>query len=232
SRARVAEFHRWLPHVLTDQHESRHDSYFFQPGVPSRQNPLTPPGNLELTRKLAQYHADAMDAAGEMYFTEDTYDDFYFGKGSSYPDINGTIGILFEQPNVKGPVLERGNRPLTFQNAISNHLTTTLSTLRGSVAHGDELKAYQQEFFGLMSERAGSAGFTAWVMGDDGDPARAAELLKVFEQHSVEFQPLGNLHMEKGNHFSFTICMEGEELTIPFHRIREVRKNGKCIWKR
>jgi len=38
--------------------------------------------------------------------------------------------------------------------------------------------------------------------------------------------------MEKGNHFSFAICIAGEVLTIPFHRIREVRKNGECIWKR
>ncbi len=51
-------------------------------------------------------------------------------------------------------------------------------------------------------------------------------------EDAVEFQPLENLHMEKGNHFSFTICVVGEVLTIPFHRIREVRKNGECIWKR
>jgi hypothetical protein len=190
SRARVAEYHRWLPHVLTDQHESRHDAYFFQPGVPSRQNPLTPEANLRLTRLLAGYHAAGMDATGEMYFTEETYDDFYFGKGSTYPDINGTIGILFEQPNVKGPVLERGNRPLTFQNAISNQLTTTLSTLRGSSEIRDQLIAYQHEFFSLMSDRAENAGFAAWVIGDDGDPARAAALLEVFEQHQVEFQTL------------------------------------------
>jgi hypothetical protein len=191
SRARVAEFHRWLPHVLTDHHESRYDSYFFQPGVPTRQNPLTPAANLELTRRLAGYHAAALDAAGEMYFTEDTYDDFYLGKGSSYPDINGTIGILFEQPNVKGPVLKRGNRTLTFRNAIRNQFATTLSTLRGAVELREEFVTYQRDFFRTMAERAGDAGFAAWVMGDDGDPARAAELLDAFRQHQVEFLLLG-----------------------------------------
>jgi hypothetical protein len=129
SQARIAEFHRWLPHVLTDQHERGRDGYFFQPGVPSRQNPLTPVENLQMTRALAQYHAKAMDEAGETYFTEDDYDDFYYGKGSTYPDINGTIGILFEQPSIMGPVLERDTGLLTFSEAISNHLRTTLSTL-------------------------------------------------------------------------------------------------------
>ena len=49
---------------------------------------------------------------------------------------------------------------------------------------------------------------------------------------SIEFHALDELQPEKGNHFSFTLCVDGEILTIPFHRIREVRKNGVCIWKR
>ena len=49
---------------------------------------------------------------------------------------------------------------------------------------------------------------------------------------TVNFQPMQNLQMEKGNHFSFTVCMDGELVMIPFHRIRKVRKNGECIWSR
>ena len=49
---------------------------------------------------------------------------------------------------------------------------------------------------------------------------------------AIEFYPLAALHMDKGNNFSFTLCVDGEILTIPFHRIREVRKNGQLIWKR
>ena len=37
-----------------------------------------------------------------MYFTKEGYDDFYYGKGSTYPDINGGIGILFEQASSRG----------------------------------------------------------------------------------------------------------------------------------
>lgn len=49
---------------------------------------------------------------------------------------------------------------------------------------------------------------------------------------AIEFHPLEELHMERGNHISFTICIAGEVLTIPFHRIREVRKDGQEIWRR
>ena len=190
SRARIAQFHRWLPHVLTDQHERGGDGYFFQPGVPTRQNPLTPDANLQVTRALAQYHARAMDEAGENYFTEDAFDDFYIGKGSTYPDINGGIGILYEQPNIKGPVMNRDTGLLTFVNAIQNHLRTTLSTLHGSHEIRNRLFAYQNGLFNTMEERARNAGFAAWIVADDGDPARASALLSRFEQHQIEFSPL------------------------------------------
>lgn len=49
---------------------------------------------------------------------------------------------------------------------------------------------------------------------------------------TIEFHPIEELHIEKGNHFSFSVEADGEVLNIPFHRIREVRKNGQVIWKR
>ncbi len=190
SRARIDEYHRWLPHVLTDQHERSRDGYFFQPGVPSRQNPLTPDANLQMTKALARYHANSMDEAGEIYFTEDDYDDFYYGKGSTYPDINGSIGILFEQPGIKGPVLDRDNGRVTFVEAIKNHLRTSMSTLHGSHEIREQLNGYQNDFFNTMSRRAENAGHAAWLIGDDGDPARAKALLEVLDHHRIEYQSL------------------------------------------
>jgi len=48
----------------------------------------------------------------------------------------------------------------------------------------------------------------------------------------LEFHFLENLGMEQGNHFTFTLTVDGEVLTIPFHRIRAVRRNGRTIWRR
>jgi len=190
SRARLTEYHRWLPHVITDHHETGTDGYFFQPGVPTRQHPLTTVGNLEMTRALATYHAAAFDQAGELYFTEDFYDDFYYGKGSTYPDINGSIGILFEQPRVNGAVYNRDSGSLTFNEAIHNHVRTSLSTLKGAHDLSDDLKKYQAGFYTEMQQRAERAGFLAWVIGDNNDPARARALLDVFDYHQVEYRAL------------------------------------------
>jgi hypothetical protein len=202
SRARIVEYHRWRPHVLTDHHEQgRLPGFFFQPGVPSRQNPLTPDQNLQLTRALAEYHAAAMDEAGQPYFTEEAYDDFYFGKGSTYPDIHGTIGILFEQRAIRGQQLDTSNGVETFRMAIANQLRMSLSTLTGAWELREALKGYQAAFYGEMRDRADSRNFAGWVIGDDGDPARGKALMDVFAMHQVEFSPLAETVRANGHEF-------------------------------
>ena len=53
--------------------------------------------NVSLTKAIANYHAKTLDENNALYFTEESFDDFYYGKGSTYPDVNGGVGILFEQ---------------------------------------------------------------------------------------------------------------------------------------
>ena len=97
SKARIRTFTEWLPNILTDHHEmGTNSTFFFQPGIPSRVNPLTPGTNQKLTKKIGAYHEDALNKIGSLYYSEEDYDDFYYGKGSTYPDVNGSIGILFE----------------------------------------------------------------------------------------------------------------------------------------
>ncbi len=192
SRARISEFQRWLPHIITDHHETGDDGFFFQPGAPTRQHPLTTAENLEMTRKLVPYHTASFDSAGEMYFTEDTYDDFFYGKGSTYPDINGSIGILYEQPRVNGAVMNRKSGPLEFTEAIHNHVRMSLSTLKGAYEMSDQFKQYQAGFFRQMRARADKAGFEAWIVGDGNDRSRALQLMDVFDRHQVEYRELSS----------------------------------------
>jgi uncharacterized protein (UPF0248 family) len=48
----------------------------------------------------------------------------------------------------------------------------------------------------------------------------------------VEYIPLESIKTEPGNRFSFTMMRNGEMLSIPFHRIRAVKKNSEIIWRR
>ncbi len=50
SVGRVDAFYRWMPNINTDHHEmGANSTFFFQPGVQSRNNPVVPPDNQALT---------------------------------------------------------------------------------------------------------------------------------------------------------------------------------------
>ena len=110
-------------------------------------NPLIPNLNQELTEKIAKYHAEFLDKIGSLYYSKENYDDFYFGKGSTYPDVNGSIGILFEQASSRGHIQNSQNGVLTFPFTIKNQLTTTLSTLKAASTLKIELLSYMNAFY-------------------------------------------------------------------------------------
>ena len=147
SRARVAQFQVWRPHILTDFHEMYTDqTYFFQPGVPSRKNPLTAEQNVDLTNLLGEYHAEALDDEAQLYFSKERFDDFYYGKGSTYPDAHGAVGILFEQASSRGHLQDSINGQLSFAQTIKNQVTTSFSTFKGAIAHKSTFLQHHAQF--------------------------------------------------------------------------------------
>jgi hypothetical protein len=187
SQNRLKWFHLWKPNILTDHHEQGSNAtFFFQPGVPSRVNPLTPARNQELTAKLGKFHAAFLDRIGSLYFTKENYDDFYYGKGSTYPDINGAIGILFEQASSRGHLQETANGLLSFPFTIRNQFTTTLSTLEGAVQLRKELLHWQRDFYKEAMAGAAADPVKAYVFGSDNDAGRAEQFRQMLAQHQVK----------------------------------------------
>jgi len=202
SQARIKQFHRWLPHLLTDHHEMGSDSsYFFQPGVATRQNPLSSKQNYELTKALGEYHADALDGIAQEYYSGEDYDDYYYGKGSTYPDINGSLGVLFEQASSRSHLADTINGPLSFQQTIVNQLTTSLSSLKGAWALRDQFKSQQKDFFIAQAKRAKKIPHAGWVVGDDHDPVRMRAMLAIFAQHKIEFHALAETLIQDGHEY-------------------------------
>ncbi|MGK2860298.1 MAG: M14 metallopeptidase family protein, partial [Chitinophagaceae bacterium] len=186
SQNRLKWFHRWKPNILTDHHEQGSNAtFFFQPGVPSRVNPLTPQKNQELTARLGKFHAAYLDRIGSLYFTKENYDDFYYGKGSTYPDINGAIGILFEQASSRGHLQETQNGLLSFPFTIKNQFTTTLSTLEGAVALRKEFLQWQRDFYKSAITESNASPVKAYVFGDEKDHAKTYEFIEMLLRHQV-----------------------------------------------
>jgi len=199
SSARISSFHKWLPNILTDHHEMGSNStFFFQPGIQSRTHPLTPKLNQELTREIGTYHAKAFDKLGSTYYSEESFDDFYYGKGSTFPDINGSIGILFEQASSRGHAQETVNGVLTFPFTIRNQFTAALSTLKAANNMRVKILQYQQNFY---KEAITTGENKAIVFGDEKDAAKSYHLAEVLTKHQVKIHEIKSDFTKNGKIF-------------------------------
>ena len=203
SKNRLMVFHDWKPNILTDHHEmGTNATFFFQPGEPARVNGNTPKRNQELTGEIATYHAKHLDRIGSLYFTKEGYDDFYYGKGSTYPDVNGGIGILFEQASSRGHIQESVNGPLSFPFTIRNQFTTMLSTMEAAVKMRTKLLDYQRGFYQDARKEAAAYPVKAYVFGDAIDPVKTDLFVQMLLRHQIRIYRLKSDMTAGGQKFS------------------------------
>jgi hypothetical protein len=189
SRGRVKHFQEWKPNILTDHHEmGTNSTFFFQPGVPSRVNQNTPWINQELTEEIATYHASALDAIGSLYYSKEGFDDYYFGKGSTYPDIQGGIGILFEQASSRGHYQESENGVLSFPFTIRNQVVTSLSTQKAAVAMHKKLLEYKRSSYEKAALEAASSPIKGYLIYDK-DEVKLNQMIEVLLHHGILIYP-------------------------------------------
>lgn len=210
SRGRISQFHRWMPNILTDHHEmGTSNTFFFQPGEPSRKFPNTDNKNPQLTHEIAKFHAKALDSIGSLYYSKEGFDDFYIGKGSTYPDVNGCIGILFEQASSRGHAQESPYGVLTFPFGVRNHFVTSLSTLEASQNLIDQLKNYQVQQY---KDAANWNSPGAYVFGDARDPLKSLELVRILRNHDIKVNKLSKRLTASGSNFeankAFVVSMK------------------------
>jgi hypothetical protein len=187
SQNRVAVFQEWLPNIYLDYHEmGTNSTFFFQPGIPSRDHPLTPKKNMELTEKMGNYHAKELDDIGSLYHTKESFDEYYFGYGSTYPDIQGSIGILFEQASSRGHLQESDYGPLPFSFTIKNQFRTSLSSFKAAVELREEIVKFMHDYYKESIREAGNDSNQAYIFGSKDDAARSYHLAEMILQHDIE----------------------------------------------
>lgn len=183
SKARLAKFYSWRPNILTDHHEMGGNStFFFQPGIPSRTHPMTPKKNIELTNKIGEFHAAGLDQAGSFYYTQENFDDFYYGKGSTLPDANGAVGILFEQGSSRGHLQETVNGDLSFPFTIRNQFIATQTTMKAAVSMRVEMLEYMRSFYAEKSNDP----VKAYVFGGQEDAVRTWEMINMLQRNQID----------------------------------------------
>ncbi len=220
SRARIKSFHKWLPNILTDHHEmGTNSTFFFQPGEPTRVHPLTPKLNQQITAEIGTYHAKALNKIGSLYYSEEGYDDYYYGKGSTFPDVNGSIGILFEQGSSRGHIQESENGTLTFPFTIRNQFTAALSTVEAAKNMRAKILKFQRDYYTSLRNEGAKSKTKAIVFGDRKDASKTWHLAEILSRHGIKFHELANDATLGGKRYE-----KGKSYVVPMNQ-----KNPRLI---
>ena len=218
TNAKIKTFTEWLPNILTDHHEmGTNSSFFFQPGIPERKNPLISDLNQALTKEIGTYHEKALNSIGSLYYSEEDYDDFFFGKASTYPDANGSIGILFEQGSSRGHIQESVNGILTFPFTIRNQLTAAFSTLEAAKNMRVKLLNYMKDFYDDQIELNPKSSDNI-VFGKLKDESTVYHLAELLNSHKIKFNKISEDVVLNGKKYtkdnSFIITMNQPKRTL------------------
>ncbi|MEL7002384.1 MAG: M14 metallopeptidase family protein [Bacteroidota bacterium] len=189
SRGKLNWYHQWYPNVVTDFHEmGTNSTYFFEPmKANGSKDPIMPRENYEdLNNTFGEYFSKDLDAIGSLYFSKEVFDGTYPGYGSSYPDIQGGLGLLFEQASSRGHVQETPMGKITFAFTIRNQYISSLATVRAAVENKKILYNYQREFFKSAISRANKSSIKGYVFGDPYDQNRNKAFIDKLLLHKIE----------------------------------------------
>ncbi len=201
SRHRLDHYHQWRPNVVTDFHEMGTGStYFFEPTEPVNSwNQLVPDRvYTELTNYFSENWAEALDGLRTPYFTKEIFDNSYPGYGSTYPNMQGGIGFVFEQASSRGHAQRSETRTVTFPYTIRNHLRNSLATVETAIEQKETFLEHQREFFTEALERAEDFSTDAYVFGHTQDTSRVRAFLDLLLQHDIEVYELGDSYSAAG----------------------------------
>lgn len=183
SRGHTEVYQNWMPQVHVDYHEQGYNSnYFTMPGTTPR-NKLLPDRYEEMTNRFGRANGNAFDEAQINYFTRESFDFFYPGYGSSYPSVNGAIGMLTEQGGIgAGRVVETNDgTPLVLRQRIWDHYTTSLATLREAADIRTTLMKYQYE---ALNPANSKSPVKAYILPDDPN-GHLYDVLKILDHHQI-----------------------------------------------
>lgn len=195
SRSKLDWYHEWYPNVVTDFHEmGTNSTHFFEPMLPiGSKDPIMPKENYgELNDLFAPYFSSALDEIGSFYFTKEAFDGTYPGYGSSYPDLQGALALLFEQASSRGHLQDTDYGTISFPFTIRNQYTSGMATVKAAVENKARLREYQQDFFKSAFSKAKTDQAAAYEFGDPYDKNRTKAFVDKLLKHRIKLYDQGD----------------------------------------
>ncbi len=216
SRGKLNWYHQWYPNVVTDFHEmGTNSTYFFEPMKPNAsKDPIMPKENYTTLNDIfAKYFVVDLDSLGSLYYTKESFDGTYPGYGSSYPDLQGGLALLFEQASSRGSVQETPMGKITFAFTIRNQFTSSMATIRAAVENKEVLFNYQKDFFKSGLTNASTSKIKGYVFGDQYDENRTRSFIDKLLLHRIKVYSIPEDMKQDGKTF-----YAGNSYFVPTHQ--------------
>lgn len=201
SRARVAQYNKWLPQVHVDYHEQGYnDPYYFAPAAKPYHEVLTK-WQRDFQVTIGKNHAKYFDQNGWLYFTNVRFDLFYPSYGDTYPLYNGSIGMTYEQGGIGAGlgIITHEQDTLTLRDRVLHHYTTGLSTIEVSSKNAASLvKEFHTYFTHAVNGNVGEYK-TYVIKNKAGDAARIQSLISLLDKNNIQYGTASG--SSKGYHY-------------------------------
>ena len=217
TQAKVKSFLEWRPHVSVDLHEMGSEATFFAANPSPPANPILPQEMLDQYEAFGKSIGNLFDQRGFDYFQGETFDSFYPGYGESWPSLNGTIGMLFEQGSARGLKYNRRNGTvLTHREAVTHQAVASYAVLEHSVAQRSQVLAFFYNYRkSAMAVKNGPKGVLL-LPGDD--PGRAVRLGRLLQKQGIEMEQFDRALKNVPVRLAKTTT-DSEKIDIPAHAI-------------
>ncbi len=213
-RAWMQKWHEWRPNVSVDFHEmgSEH-TYYFHPGVATRTHPLIPDEARRLMADTVRESERFLDSEARLYFHGERYDNFYIGKGSTYPLVNGAVGILYEAAAAKGVELDTPHGLRSYRENIRKHFRTSIGSVQGALNQKTKLLNYQKRFYESALDEAKDGPIKAYVFDAPNDAARMYHFIDLLNRHRIATYKLSHNVDVNGKTFE-----QGKAIIVPLRQ--------------
>ncbi|MEL7187280.1 MAG: M14 family zinc carboxypeptidase [Pseudomonadota bacterium] len=197
-RAWMKKWHEWRPNLTVDYHEmGSATTYYFHPGIATRTNPLVPDEAERLMAEQVGTSEEFLDGEGRLYFHGERFDNYYIGKGSTFPLVNGGVGVLYEAAAALGREIETNGGLRTYRENIRKHFRTSIASIEAASAMRDDYLRYQKSFYENALRSADSQSTKAWVFSSPGDPVRLHKFADLLNYHRIKtYRPARNITVD------------------------------------
>ena len=183
---KVAAYREWYPHVFIDLHEMETDrDYYFPPTAPPI-NRLLPPEQVKWFDRFGRNNATWFDRFSFKYCTREMFDAYFPGYGCTWPSMNGSIGMTYEEASSRGLLVERQDETmLPYRETVRHHAVASLSTCQYAAENSDKILS---DYLAIRKPPLNVPRTRAYLIAPEPDQSKARKLAGILLKQGIKVE--------------------------------------------